>query len=167
MNGIDAIIDTNRFTPGIDGFPDGGGASGDALTEELVNTALRTVWESSGGAVDTILLNGNQKRALNQLVDAQRRYDPDDERYRNLVNFYESDFGVCRVVVSRWVPSDALYLIDSSRIEVMPLQGRSFHYKPLANAGDSVEGLVLGEYTLEMRNESAHAAIRGLSPDGN
>lgn len=167
MSGIDALLDTNRFSPGVNGFPDGGGASGDGLTEEIVNAALRAVWEQSSGAVDTILMNGNQKRAFNQLVDGQRQFGPDDDRYRSLVNFYESDFGVCKVVVSRWVPSDAIYLLDSSRLAVMPLQGRSFHYKPLSAAGDSVEGLVLGEYTLELKNEAAHGVVRGLSLDGN
>ena len=53
--------------------------------------------------------------------------------------------------------------LDSSRVQVMPLQGRSFHYKPLASSGDSDTGIVLGEYTLEMKNENAHAILRGLT----
>ena len=167
MNGIGALISTNAFEPGVGGFPDGGGASGDALTEGLINEGLKQIWEQSSGAVDTILLNGNQKRAFNQLIDGQRQYGAADDRISNLVNSYESDFGVCRVVVSRWVPSDTVLLLDSSRIQVMPLQGRSFHYKPLSATGDSVEGLVLGEYTLEFKNEAAHGVIRGLSTDGD
>jgi hypothetical protein len=54
-------------------------------------------------------------------------------------------------------------LLDSSRIDVMPLSGRSFHYKPLATTGDRESGLVIGEYTLEMRNENAHGIITGLA----
>ena len=38
----------------------------------------------------------------------------------------------------------------------------SFHYKPLASTGDFETGEVLGEYTLELRNENAHGIIRGL-----
>jgi hypothetical protein len=45
----------------------------------------------------------------------------------------------------------------------MPLQGRSFHYKPLAVTGDSISGQVIGEYTLEFKNENAHAVLRGLA----
>ena len=44
---------------------------------------------------------------------------------------------------------------------------RSFGYKPLSATGDSVEGQVVGEYTLELKNEAAHGVIRGLSLDGN
>lgn len=167
MNGIAATLQTNVFVPGVGGFPDGGGASGDGLDESLINEALKRIWDQSSGAVDTILLNGNQKRAFNQLVGGDRRYGPDDDRVRNLVNFYESDFGVCRVVVSRWVPADAAFLLDSSRVQVMPLRGRSFFHKPLNTTGDSVEGQVIGEYTLELKNEAAHGVIRGLSLDGN
>jgi hypothetical protein len=64
--------------------------------------------------------------------------------------------------MSRWVPQDKILLLDSSRIHVMPLSGRSFHFKPLASTGDSDVGQVIGEYTLEMRNENAHAVLEGL-----
>jgi hypothetical protein len=92
-----------------------------------------------------------------------RHYAPDDRRLSELVSVYESDFGVCNIVLSRWVPSDTLLLLDSSRIAVMPLTGRSFQYRPLASTGDAVSGQIVGEYTMEMRNENAHALIRGLS----
>ena len=79
-----------------------------------------------------------------------------------MLSVYESDFGVCRVILSRWVPQDTLLLLDSSRIEVMPLSGRSFHFKPLAATGDSQTGQVIGEYTLEMRNQNAHGVLSHL-----
>ncbi|MEO6436889.1 MAG: DUF5309 family protein, partial [Tepidisphaeraceae bacterium] len=78
------------------------------------------------------------------------------------VQVYESDFGVCRIVLSRWVPVGHVFLLDSSRLEVAPLAGRSFQYKPLATTGDRDSGQVVGEYTLELRNENAHGVIQGL-----
>ena len=47
-------------------------------------------------------------------------------------------------------------------MDVLPLAGRSFHYKPLAATGDYEAGEVIGEYTLELRNENAHGIITGL-----
>lgn len=76
---------------------------------------------------------------------------------------YESDFGICRVVLCRSVPAGTVLLLDSSRIDVMPLAGRSFHYKPLARTGDRESGMVVGEYTLEFRNENAHGVIKGFT----
>ena len=163
MNGLIHSLETNLFTPGVGPIPGGSGGGGDGLTEEVLNAALREVWEQSSGPVDTIVCGGLQKRQINGFLSSSRRYGPSDDRYSDLVSVYESDFGVCRVVVSRWMPADSILLLDSSRIEVMPLEARSFHYKPLASTGDSATGQVIGEYTLETRNESAHGLISGLA----
>lgn len=162
MNGILRLIQTNQFAPGVGEIPAGDGPGGTLLNEAVLNAALREIWERSSGSVDTIVVNGAQKRRINGFASAARAYVPDDERFRDLVSVYESDFGVARVILSRWVPSDAVILLDSSRVEVMPLTGRSFGFKPLAASGDSIRGQVVGEYTMEFRNEAAHGVVRGL-----
>jgi hypothetical protein len=163
MNGIVRQIATNQFVPGQAGFPAGGGAGTD-LSENLVNAAMRLAWEQSQGRIDTIVVGGFQKRRINQFVaSTARHYTPGQTRLGELVSIYESDFGTARVVVSRWMPADTVLLLDSSRVQVMPLQGRSFHFKPLATTGDFTSGQVVGEYTVEFKNEAAHALIRGLS----
>jgi hypothetical protein len=158
MKGIVPFIQSNVFTPGAGGFP-----SGSTLSEEQLNLALRKIWSSSSGQVDLILVGGAQKRAINNFVATNRRFSSDDESFKNLLSVYESDFGVCRIVLSRWVPTGHVLLLDSSRIEVVPLSARSFHYKPLATTGDRESGQLIGEYTLEMRNENAHGMINGLA----
>ena len=163
MNGIIRSIATNAFTPGTAGFPLGGGPGEDELTEEMINTALRRVWEQSSGSIDTIVVGGNQKRRINDFLASQRSYAPGDTNLRNLVSVYESDFGVCRIVTSRFMPADALLLLDSTRVGVLPLAGSSFQAKALAASGDSMALQVLGEYTLEFKNESAHALVRALA----
>jgi hypothetical protein len=158
MNGIASFVQSNRFAPGENAFP-----SETTLTEEQLNVALREIWQNSSGGVDLILVNGREKRAINGFIASNRRFISDSETMKSMVNIYESDFGVCRVVMSRWVPAGTVYLLDSSRIAVMPLTSRSFHYKPLARTGDRETGQLIGEYTLELRNENAHGVITGLS----
>jgi|CXWL01.1.fsa_nt_gi hypothetical protein len=162
MNGITKLIATNVYTPGVNGFPSGGGAGTD-LNETVLNAALRNTWEQSSGQIDTIVVGGFQKRKINGFASTLRAYQPEDVNYRDLVGVYESDFGVCRVIMSRWVPTDTVILLDSSRVDVMALRGRSFGYKALGSIGDAVHGQVVGEYTLEFRNENAHAMVKGLS----
>ncbi|MEO0511419.1 MAG: DUF5309 family protein [Planctomycetota bacterium] len=162
MNGIIPLLATNELTPGGGGIPDGDGSSSDELNEDVLNASLRRVWEQSNGPIDTIVCSGNQKRRINQFASQSRSYLPEDTKFQDVVSVYESDFGVCRVILSRWVPQDTVLLLDSSRIEVVPLQGRSFHYKPLAETGDAHRGQVIGEYTLELKNENAHAKLVGL-----
>lgn len=163
MNGIARQISTNQFVPGQGGFPSGGGGGSD-LNETVLNAALRLAWEQSQGRIDTIVVGGFQKRRINQFVaSTMRHFAPGDAKFKDMVSAYESDFGVCKVILSRWTPADTVLLLDSSRIEVLPLAGRSFHFRPLGPTGDSIAGQVVGEYTTEFRNENAHAVIRGLS----
>lgn len=164
MNGIVKQVATNVFVPGQGGIPLGGGVGNNDLSEAIVNTALRNIWDQSAGRVDTIVVGGLQKRRINGFVASTARfYTPQDSRFKDGIGVYESDFGVCRVILSRWVPANTAILLDSSRMEVMPLRGRSFGFKPLATTGDSVNGQVLGEYTRELKNENAHGVIRNLS----
>ncbi len=162
MSGIGALITTNNFTVGSGPIPVGGGA-GTELTENVLSAALRQVWENSAGSVDLLLVPAGLKRRINQFLTPFRTTSVDAGRFVDGVSVYESDFGVCRVVLSRWVPADTLFMLDSSRLAVMPLAGRSFFFKPLASTGDRDSGQLIGEYTLEMRNENAHGALRGLT----
>ncbi|MEM7578055.1 MAG: DUF5309 family protein [Planctomycetota bacterium] len=152
MRGILASCTTN--------VTDAGAA---ALTEATLNASLRKVWDQSSGNIDTIVVNGLQKRSINQFIASSRGYGGSDTKFSDLVSVYESDFGVCRVLLSRWVPADTVMLLDSSRIDVLPLHGRSFAYRELASSGDKRCGQVVGEYTLELRNENAHGVIQNLA----
>ena len=158
MQGIIEHLSTNVFAPGDGGFP-----AGSDLDEAKLNYVLRRIWESSSGSVDLIVVGGAQKRRINAFVGAARAYGAKDTTYRDLVGLYESDFGVCRIVLTRWLPQDMVLLLDSARISVLPLAGRSFHFKPLASGGDYECGQLIGEYTLELKNEAAHGVIQALS----
>lgn len=158
MKGIIQHLDANVFAPGDSGFP-----SGEGLDEAMVNYVLRNIWESSSGNVDLIVVGGFQKRKINAFCSESRSYAANDTTFTNMVSLYESDFGVCRIVTTRWLPADVALFLDSSRINVLPLTGRSFHFKPLASGGDYECGELIGEYTLELKNEAAHGLIRGLS----
>jgi hypothetical protein len=158
MKGITAHLSTNIFHTGDSGFP-----TGNDLDEAKINYVLRKVWENSSGNVDIIVVGGFQKRKINAFCADSRLYGANDTTFTNMVSIYESDFGVCRIITTRWAPQDTVLFVDSSRVNVLPLAGRSFYFKPLASGGDYECGEVIGEYTLELRNEGAHGIIRGLS----
>lgn len=158
MNGLLSSIKSNVLSTGHPDLPEGS-----ELTEERLNAALRVLWQGSGSKVDLIVCGGAQKRKINNFIAATQRFPASNELYKNMVSAYESDFGVCRIVLSRYVPSDVVLLLDSSRISIIPLAGRSFHYKPLASTGDYVSGEIVGEYTLEVRNEGGHGYLKNLA----
>jgi len=158
MNGIVQHLSTNVFHTGDSGFP-----SGTGLDEDKINYVLRRIWESSSGNVDLIVVGGFQKRKINAFSASSRAFGANDTTFTDMISIYESDFGVCRIITTRWLPQDAALLVDSSRMSVLPLAGRSFHFKPLASGGDYECGELIGEYTLELKNEAAHGLIRDLS----
>jgi len=162
MSGILSMLSSNNFAPNNAGIPAGGGAGTD-LNEAVLNGALRQIWENSSASVDLIVCGAAMKRRINAFGSASRRTAMREDLYSDLVNIYESDFGLCKVIMSRFLPSDTIMLIDSSRVEVLPLAGRSFGYKKLAVTGDRDAGQIIGEYTLELRNEAAHGVIRSLT----
>jgi hypothetical protein len=158
MKGIVQHLSTNVFHTGEGGFP-----SGTDLDETKLNYVLRKIWESSNGNVDLVVVNGFQKRKINAFLSGSRSYGSADTTFKDKVEYYESDFGLCRIVVTRWMPQDAVLLLDSSRVNVLPLAGRSFYFKPLASSGDYECGELIGEYTMELKNEAASGLIRDLS----
>lgn len=139
-------------------------ASAGDLDEPTLNEALRAVWEK-GGRPNAIVCNGFQKRKISSFIQASRRYEPEGTALRNLVELYESDFGAQRVILSRYVPADKVLLLDLDRIQVLPLQGRSFFVKPLAESGDFRKAQLIGEYTLEILNggDGGHGVITNLA----
>ncbi|MHC4791605.1 MAG: SU10 major capsid protein, partial [Planctomycetota bacterium] len=157
MKGIIQHLSTNIFHTGDSGFP-----AGDSLDEAKINYVLRKIWEQSSGNVDLIVVGGFQKRKINAFSTDSRTYAAGDTTFTDMISVYESDFGVCRIITTRWMAQDAVLLLDSSRISVLPLSGRSFHFKSLASSGDYECGEVIGEYTLELKNEAAHGLIRDL-----
>jgi hypothetical protein len=158
MKGIIQHLSTNVLHDNDTGHP-----SDDNLDEASVNFMLRKIWENSNGNVDLIIVNGFQKRKINSFISSSRSYGASDTTYTEMISVYESDFGICRIITSRWMPQDAVLFLDSSRVNVLPLAGRSFHFKPLASSGDYECGELIGEYTLELKNEGAHGLIRDLT----
>ena len=158
MKGVVQHLSTSVFHTGDSGFP-----TGNDLDEAKINYVLRQIWENSNGNVDLIVVGGFQKRKINAFTADSRSYAAGDTTFTDMINIYESDFGICRIVTTRWMPQDAALFLDSSRINVLPLTGRSFHFKPLASSGDYECGELIGEYTVELKNERAHGLIRDLS----
>ena len=156
MRGVVGFLDANAFTPDALDVP-----ATPSLNEAVLNAALRALWQRASSNVDLIVVGGREKRRINEFVATNRRFSGD--AFRDVVSTYESDYGACRVLLSRYVPNGTVLLLDSTKIDVLPLAGRSFQYRPLAVTGDRACGQVIGEYTLEVRNAAGQGKITGLT----
>ncbi len=132
------------------------------LTESALGNLLQMCYDQGSRDVDLIVAPPKQKRVISSWNGSRIHVTNDANAYRNVVEVYESDFGAQRVIMNRWLPDDTILTLDSSRIKVVPLKGRSFQYEELGKGGDYARGQIVGEYTLELRNENAHALMQGL-----
>ncbi len=133
------------------------------LTESALGNLLQSCYNQGSRDIDLIVAPPKQKRIVSGWNSSRVHVMNDANAYRNVVEVYESDFGSQRVIMNRWLPDDTVLVLDSSRLKVVPLRGRSFQYEELSKGGDYVRGQVVGEYTLELRNENGHGMMTGLT----
>ena len=132
------------------------------LTESALGNLLQSCYNQGSREVDLIVAPPKQKRIISSWNSSRIHVTNDANAYHNVVEVYESDFGSQRVIMNRWLPDDMVLVLDSGRIKVVPLRGRSFQYEELAKGGDYVRGQIVGEYCLEPRNENAHGYLYNL-----
>lgn len=144
---------------GTDAHTDG---TARALTESLVETVLSTAW-SNGGEPTFGILNAFQKRKFASFSgSATTQREQATKKVVNTVDFYIDPLGnEIELVPCRQCPTDVVYFFDPEYVKFATL--RDFSSWDLAKTGDSERKQILVEYTLEMCNEKAHAAVYDLS----
>lgn len=84
-----------------------------------------------------------------------------DKRMESTFDFYEHDFGVLKVVPNRVMSrSREAYILDPDMVALAVL--RDMQTTELARIGSAQNYMMEAEFTLEMREERAHACLRDL-----
>lgn len=132
------------------------------LTPTILDNIIQTAWASGGTDATLIIADANWKRLIDSF-NTSRIQIPNEsgERFVNRVTYFESTFGNFEVMLGRWMMDNTLMIISPERVKVVPLAGRSYRYVPIAPTGDASKGMVIGEYTLEVRNEEGLAKAYG------
>ncbi|MBX2861183.1 MAG: DUF5309 domain-containing protein [Vampirovibrio sp.] len=137
-------------------------AAAAALATSHIDTAVLELLEN-GAKPNTLLVSNIQKNALNNLKASRVEQAQSDKSISNLVDIYHSEAGPLKIVRSNDMPADSLYVLDSGLIKVVPLQKRRFAMVKLSKSGDLDKTMVIGEYTMEVRNPEAHYRIKNLA----
>lgn len=142
----------------------GTGTATEALTETMYNDLLQTIW-AAGGRPDVAYVNGFQKRQLSAFATNSQRYQEvrEDGTLYNYVSVYNSDFGRQAVELDPFMSTDVVLVVQKDMAAVAVLRGIKSVSIPSMYAGDSTQGAIVGELTLEVRNEAAHGQITGLT----
>jgi hypothetical protein len=137
-----------------------------ALAASNINDLAQSIYEAGGfasGGDYKIVVGAKQKRAISAF-DNNKLYITQAENSRGVkVDHFVSEFGEFEIVLNNNLNADELLLIDANRAAIRPLQGRDFFHKFMGDQGDYTTGILVGEYTLEFKQEKAHGRLKGLS----
>jgi hypothetical protein len=138
-------------------------ASGAQLSEKLTLDALNQTYDA-GGNVKVMAMRLKQKQALNKFLDPNRRVALDERRAGAVVDSYLWDQGVVDTLIDRWLPADEVIFLDTEHVGFGPLRGQAIGHEILPKASRLVQkGQITGEYTAEVKSQTAHARITGLA----
>lgn len=141
-----------------------------AFTEAMLKTAVKSAY-TNGGNPTVLMVSPTQKQVVSTFAGiAEQRYAAPANKQTTIVgaaDVYLSDSGTLSVVPNRFTTPDAddngeqAFVLDPEYAAVAFL--RPFQTNELAKTGDSEKTQLLVEYTLEVKNEAAHAIIADLA----
>ena len=141
-----------------------------AFTETMLKSAVKSAY-TNGGNPTVLMVSPTQKQVVSTFAGiAEQRYAAPANKQTTIVgaaDVYLSDFGTLSVVPNRFTTADTddggeqAFVLDPEYAATAFL--RPFQTNELAKTGDSEKTQLLVEYTLEVKNEAAHAIIADLA----
>lgn len=148
----------NPTTPGSTPRTDGTQA---AFTEAMLQSTLASVWTNSGDEPDQLLVNSNLKQEVSKFVGNNTRYiNADEQKLVTSIDVYVYDFGSIEVKADRFMRQRDALIINTDLWALSWL--RPINLVDLAKTGDNEKKLMVGEYTLEARNEAGSGGVFDL-----
>lgn len=130
-----------------------------AFTEKRLKGVLSSIW-TAGGKPNIIMTGAFNKQTFSTFTGrASPIEEAKSKKIVASVDAYESDFGTLKVVANRFQRARDVLVLEMDKWAVAYLNGRKMISIPLAKTGDSDRRQILGEYTLEARNEKASGGI--------
>jgi Family of unknown function (DUF5309) len=132
-------------------------------TEALLKTVIRSAW-NAGGKPTLLLMGASQKQNFSAFTGIATQYQEPKGKAATVigaVDRYVSDFGTLSAVASRYLRGREIAIVDPSLWRVLWL--RKWKKEELAKTGDARKFHVVGEVTLESRNEAGNGIVADLS----
>jgi hypothetical protein len=117
-----------------------------------------------GGKPDLFVVNPSVMNDVRALLDSSSfvRVDQGNSTFgMSAITQMQTQYGNLRIVESRWCPVSKAYLLDSRKVGLYTL--RPYQWYELAKTGDSKKGELVGEFSLAVSNDKAHALISGIT----
>lgn len=158
---------TAQTTPGADSTagrpitaPTDSTAAG-TLTEAAVKAIIRACWDQ-GGDPSLVMVGSQIKQKISGAFTgiATRFRNVESKSQAEIISgadVYVSDFGSTTIVPNRFMRTKTVLVIDPQYWGIASLRG--FRVERLGKTGDSDRAQIVGDYTLECRNEKASGKV--------
>lgn len=132
-------------------------------TETLLKSVIRDAW-TSGGKPSILLMGASQKQTFSGFTGIATQFQEPKGKAATVVSAvdrYVSDFGTYNAMASRFLRGREIEVIDSSLWRILWL--RKWKKEELAKTGDARKFHIIGEATLECRNEAGNGIVADLT----
>lgn len=138
-------------------------SAGGAVVKQDFIDAAQASFDDGGTGPWKAFVNSANKEVISTFLDTSTllRVTQQESQAGMVVDSIKTDFGQVDIVLDRWARDDKIYMVDPMHAGMVTFY--PFTYEPLAKDGDYDKGEVVGEFTLCVRQDKAHAVITSIS----
>ena len=131
------------------------------LDETEYNDVLQDCYGQGGNPDTTYAAGWNKRKISGFTAGSQKNIESFAKKLVQSVDIYESDFGIQRIILDRYVNPKCIVMLQKDMFSVAML--RPVKHTPLAKVGSSRRGMVESEWTLVSYNQKASGKVFNTS----
>lgn len=155
---VESTDKTQRFMGGLFYYITTNTESGNKSNVASLITNLQRKCYDAGGTPKTLMVSPSVKQAISSVINANLRETTRSDRWGgSVVDNYLSDFGEIQIVMNRHFPKTKGILMSDEFITRRVFD--PYFHEFLAKTGDADKGHIVGEMSLEVKNETASGIL--------
>ena len=133
-----------------------------AVTQAKFENALKAAY-LDGGKPSKAFVSPTNMQVIKNFYDrdAVLRVDTKEKTVGMTIEKIITPYGTVDLIMDRWAPDATIYILDPEHVGFVTYY--PFTSEPLAKTGDYQRGEVVGEFTLCVRMDKAHAVITTIA----
>ena len=157
--------DTARSMGGLSTFVTSAGnvnSTTGAITQAKFENVLKSAY-LNGGTPSKAFVSPTNMQTIKNLYDGQgngMRYDTKEKSIGMTIEKIITPYGTIDLIMDRYCPDSTIYILDPEHVGFITYY--PFTAEPLAKTGDFQLGEVVGEFTMCVRMDKAHAALLAI-----
>lgn len=133
-----------------------------AVTQAKFENALKAAY-LDGGKPSKAFVSPSNMQVIKNFYDSASflRVDTKEKTVGMTIEKIITPYGTVDLIMDRWAPDATIYILDPEHVGFVTYY--PFTSEPLAKTGDYQRGEVVGEFTLCVRMDKAHAVITTIA----